>query len=123
MLEATLDAHLAAGLTPSVQPFHAFMYDTLPIEKIRRLSEAYARRAEVAAAALRPPKFAHPAADAALATAGEGRLKVGYVSSGLWQPPVGAPDAVNLWVPRQVGLRCVLLRHTPLRRIGPPEED
>ena len=88
MLEATLDAHLAAGLTPSVQPFHAFMYDTLPIEKIRRLSEAYARRAEVAAAALRPPKFAHPAADAALATAGEGRLKVGYVSSDFGNHPL-----------------------------------
>ena len=74
LLERCLDQQLSGGQLPAVQPFHAFVYP-IHLEKVKRLSIAYARRAAQVAFSLAEykrslggpaPPYPHPPRDPTL---------------------------------------------------------
>ena len=83
-IEALTHAQLRAGLTPSVQPFHALVYP-LPLRLIRQISVAYGTRCDLNVAG-RLAEFKSVARP--VIREPDARLRVGYVSSDFVNHPL-----------------------------------
>ena len=91
-IEACVDRQLSLGQLPAMQPFHAFMYP-IHLSKVKRLAQAYARRAEEVAAAAARVRQAHALTSRARQEACAIARDEGFARAKkeAWAPPSASP--------------------------------
>ncbi|KAE8720912.1 putative UDP-N-acetylglucosamine--peptide N-acetylglucosaminyltransferase SEC [Hibiscus syriacus] len=86
-VEGIIRRQIKMSVLPSVQPFHAIAYPIDPMLALD-ISRKYAAHCSIIASRFALPPFNHPAPIRIRVNGGNGRLKVGYVSSDFGNHPL-----------------------------------